>query len=495
MRFAIAASAVLLATGCSSAADPVEVRPDEIDRLVADALTRWQMPGVAVAIVHDGRPVVLKGYGTKRIGTDEPVTADTLFPLGSCTKAFTSALIAGLVDDGRLGWDDPVRKHLPAFHLSAPNADGLVALRDLLSHRTGIEGHDLLWYRAPWDQDEVIRRTGKLPLTLPFRGAYHYTSLGYIAAGKAVAVRCEKPWDELMRERLTGPLGMTGTAFSTPEAAKCMNRAAGHKRGPDGRPEPMPEYDLPAPNPAGSLFATPRDLVSWLRFHLSSGLGPDGKRLVSASNLGETVTPQIVMRMTPEMRATYPATRQACYAMGWVAYDHRGEAVVAHGGKIDGFRAQITLLPERKLGIALLNNLHDTKMNIALTNAIIDRALGLPPRDWNEHYLGVERDERAAKRAEIEARDRARKPGTKPTLPLERYAGNYEDTAYGTGTVKVEGGRLVWEWSSFRCPLEHYQDDAFRVTDGYFADSLVEFAVNGGVATAARTMGVVFSRK
>jgi CubicO group peptidase (beta-lactamase class C family) len=479
----------------AAAIEPILVRPEVVDRLAADALSRWNAPGLAVVVVSGDGPTVAKGFGTKRHGTDDPITANTLFPLGSCTKAFTSALIARLAADGRLNWDDPVRKHLSDFHLSDPNADGLVTLRDLLTHRTGIEGHDLLWYRAPWDQDEVIRRTGKLPLTLPFRGAYHYTSLGYIAAGKAVALRAGRPWEELMRDRLTGPLGMTGAAFSTPEAAKAKDLASGHRRGPDGKPEPMPEYELPVPNPAGSLFATPRDLVGWLRFHLSGGLGPDGKRLVSAANLAETVTPHTIMRMTPEMRATYPATRQASYAMGWVVYDHRGELAIAHGGKIDGFRAQITLLPERKLGIALLNNLHDTKMNIALTNAIIDHALGLPPRDWNQHYLRVERDERDVKKAEIEARNRVRKPNTRPSLPLDSYVGRYEDAAYGTGTVKADGGRLVWEWSSFCCPLEHYQDDVFRITDGYFADALVEFAVNGGAATAVRTMGVVFGQK
>ena len=466
------------------------VDPVVVEKLTADALKRWQVPGLAVVVVHAGRPVVVKGFGTKRVGADDPVTADTLFPLGSCTKAFTSALAAGLVDDGRLGWDDPVRKHLPDFHLSDPHADALVTVRDLLSHRTGIAGHDLLWYRAPWGQDEVIRRTSKLPLEYPFRGGYHYTSLGYIAAGKALTPRAGKPWDELVRERLTGRLGMTGVKFTSPEASK----AAGHRRSADGSPEAMSGYDLSVPNPAGSVFVTPRDLVTWLRFHLSGGLGPDGQRVVSAVNLGETKTPQTVMRMTPEMRATYPATRQASYAMGWVVYDHRGESVVAHGGKIDGFRAQVTLLPERGLGIALVNNLHDTKMNIALTNALIDHALGLPPRDWNEHYLNVERDERAEKRREVEARDRARKPGTTPTLPSAGYAGRYEDAAYGVGTVTADGGRLVWEWSGFRCPLEHYQDDVFRVMDGYFADGLVEFAVTNGACTSARTMGVVFRR-
>jgi CubicO group peptidase (beta-lactamase class C family) len=493
--FVIPAVALAVIGGPVVAADPpVWYNAAEVDRLVGDSLKRWKAPGVAVAIVRGRETIHLKGYGTRRLGAEEPVTPDTLFPLASCTKAFTSTLTAMLADGGKLDWDDPVRKHLPDFHLSEPHADALVTLRDLLTHRTGVAGHDLLWYRAPWDTDEVVRRIAHVPVTGRFRGDYHYTSLMYLAAGKAAARRAGAPWEQLVRDRICAPLGMTGVAFTSAEAEKVKNRARGHRRTKDGAIEPMPTYLIREPNPAGSLHATARDLAAWLKFHLAGGVA-DGKRLVSAANLSETKTPHTVMRKDEVVGPVYPDSHQVSYAMGWVVYDHRGRLVVAHGGVIDGFRAQVTLLPNEGVGFALLNNLHETKMNIALGNKLIDQLLGLEPKDWDGYFLKVEKDEREKKLSEINLRDKARKPGTSPSVPLDRFAGVYHNAAYGTGEVTSDAGELVWEWSSFRCPLEHYQDDVFRVTEGYFADQLVEFAGVNGRPTRLRTMGVVFERK
>lgn len=477
-----------------SADSPVRYDPAVVDRLVGDSLKRWEVPGVAVAIVRGGETVHLKGYGTKRLGADDPITPDTLFPLASCTKAFTSTLTAMLADDGKLDWDDPVPKHLPTFHLSDPHADGLVTIRDLLTHRTGVAGHDLLWYRAPWSTDEVIRRIAHVPVTGQFRGNYHYTSLMYLAAGKVVSVRGGAPWEKLVRDRICTPLGMSGVAFDSSEAEKAKGRAFGHRRAKIGAVEPMSPYPIREPNPAGSLHATARDLAAWIKFHLADGVA-DGKRLVSTANLAETKTAHTVMRKDETVGPVYPDSHQVSYAMGWVVYDHRGKLVVAHGGVIDGFRVQVTLLPNEEVGFALLNNLHETKMNIALGNALIDHMLGLEPKDWDGYFLKVEKDERAAKRAEIDRRNKARKPGTRPSVPLGRYAGEYRDAAYGTGKVSADGGKLIWEWSSFRCPLEHFQDDVFRVTEGYFEDQLVEFAGVNGRPSRLRTMGVEFERK
>lgn len=477
------------------AADP-PVRYDsvEVDRIAGESLERWKAPGLAVVIIRGNETVHLKGYGTRRLGADKPVTPDTLFPLASCTKAFTSTLTAMLADDGKLDWDDPVREHLPDFHLADPHADALVTLRDLLTHRTGVVGHDLLWYRAPWGTDEVVRRIAHVPVTGRFRGDYHYTSLMYLAAGKAAARCAGEPWEKLVRDRICAPLGMTGVAFTSAEAEKAKDRALGHWRTKGGAVEPMPAYPVREPNPAGSLNATARDLAAWLKFQIAGGVA-GSKRLVSAANFAETKTPHTVMRKDEVVGPVYPDSHQVSYAMGWVVYDHRGRLVIAHGGVIDGFRAQMTLLPNEKVGFALLNNLHETKMNIALGNKLIDHLLGLEPKDWDGYFLKVEKDERDAKQAAIDRRNRARKPGTSPGAPLDRYAAEYCNAAYGTGKVTISGGKLVWEWSSFRCPLEHFQDDVFRVTEGYFEDQLVEFAGANGRPTRLRTMGVVFERK
>jgi CubicO group peptidase (beta-lactamase class C family) len=475
-------------------APAAEPDPAAVDRLMGDALKAWDAPGAALVVVRDNRTVVLKGYGKRHASRPDPVTPDTVFPLASCTKAFTSTLIAMLADEGKLAWDDPVRDHLPGFRLSDPHADAMVTLRDLLAHRTGVGGNDLLWYRAPWGVDEVVRRIDRLSFEYPFRSGFQYSSIMYMAAGRAAARRAGKPWEELVRTRICDPLGMKGVTFTTKDIPPTAYRATGHRKAKDGKVEVMPAYEVAEPNPAGSVNATARDLGAWLKFHLAGGV-VNGKRLISERNLNETKLPQNIIRLEGQTRAMNPDTHQLSYGMGWVVSDHRGKRVVAHGGMIDGFRVQITLLPDEKLGFAVLNNLHETRMNQAVTNTLIDLYCGLPPRDWNAFFLRILADDVAAKRAAIAARDKARKPGTKPTLPLAGYAGEYDSPAYGKAKVTAEGGKLVLEWSTFRCPLEHFQDDVFRITEGYLEDKLVEFAAAPGQGAAAlRFIGVVFKR-
>ncbi|HJZ54441.1 MAG TPA: serine hydrolase [Gemmataceae bacterium] len=485
------AAAVLLAPALTQAADP---DPAAIDQLVTDTLQAWDAPGAAVVVVRGDQVLILKGYGRKQLDRPDPITPDTVFPLASCTKAFTSALIATLADEGEVRWDDPVRKHLPTFHLSDPNADALVSVRDLLSHRTGIGTHDLLWYRAAWGIDEVIERAGRLPLEYPFRGGFAYSSLMYLAAGRVAEHGGGQPWEKLVRTRLTDPLGMKGVCFTTRDIPDAQ-RPSGHRLGKDGKIAVMPWYEFAEANPAISLNATARDLSMWLRFHLAGGKTVDGRRLVSERNLRETRTPQTIIRMEGNARRMNPDTTQMSYAMGWVVLDHRGKLVAAHGGILDGFRLQLTLLPEEKLAFAVLTNLHETRMTQALSNTLIDRYCGLSERDWNGFFRKIVADDEAEDRAAIEARNKARNPDRKPSLTLEGFAGSYRHPAYGTAKVTAEGGKLVLEWSSFRCPLEHFEGDVFRVTEGFFDDQLVEFTLKQGQPASVRFANVLFERK
>ena len=228
---------------------------NQIDKLALEALRAWNVPGAALVIVNRDGVVLLKGYGVREIH-GKPVTPDTIFPLASCSKAFTTSLMASLVDDGKLKWDDPVRNYLPDFHLSDPHADALVTLRDLAAHRTGVGSHDILWYRAPWSQDELIRRVSKLPLSRPFRTEMQYQTIMYIAAGKAAARAGGKPWEVLLRERLLKPLGMKDVALTTTAAENHSDRASGHRPGKDGKLVVVPWYSQPVPNPAGSVHAS-----------------------------------------------------------------------------------------------------------------------------------------------------------------------------------------------------------------------------------------------
>ncbi|HVL16259.1 MAG TPA: serine hydrolase [Gemmata sp.] len=486
---------VIATTLLPQALRAAEPDPAAARRLAADALKAWDVPGVAVVVVRGDDTLLLEGFGVREAGGDAKVTPDTLFPLASCTKAFTTTLLAMLADDGVIGWDDPVRKHLPAFKLSDPHADALLTVRDLLCHRTGIAGHDLLWYHAPWDMDEVIRRAQSLPLEYPFRGGFRYSSIPFLVAGRAVEKRTGEAWEKLVRERICEPLGMKGVALSSKEIPTGAERAAGHRLDGAGKVGPMRMWELREPNPSGSVFATGRDAAAWLKFHLADGRGPDGGRLVSIKNLEETKTPHNVVRREGSAKVMNPDTVQMGYALGWLVYDHRGKKVVSHGGMYDGFRVQVTMLPDEKLGIAVLCNLHDTRLTAALTNSLIDLYAGLPAKDWNAYYRKVADDDAAAGKAATAKLDAARDPAKKPTLAPAAYAGEYAHPAYGTATVRAEQGKLVLKWSSFVCPLEHFTGDAFRVAGGFFKDRIVPFGIRDGKVTGLTFAEQQFERK
>jgi CubicO group peptidase (beta-lactamase class C family) len=482
-RSAITVLSLLLLAGPLSAAPPSLPDTPVVDAMVRDALKAWGVPGASVAVVRDGDLLYLKGHGVRQAGSDRLVTPDTVFPLASCSKAFTTTVMAMLAGDGKLAWDDPVRKHVDWFHLSDPLADSEVTLRDLVTHRTGLRSHDLLWYRAPWKQKEIVRRTGLLPLDRPFRTAFQYQSTMFTLAGFAAGSAAKCSWADLVRKRIFDPLEMTDASLTTTEAEKAADRAMPHRPGAGGKADVIAWYPQETPDPAGSVNASVRDLARWLSFHLAEGVYK-GKRLVGAAALHETHVPQIVLPLDGINRDLNPETNLSSYGMGWRIQDYRGTLLLSHAGAIDGFRAQMILLPREHVGIAILCNMNQSRINLALGNNLIDLFLGLPKKDWNTYYLGVVMKEQAAAHDRLLEQLGKGGPDTKTSLPLSAYAGTYEHPAYGQARVTAEDGGLLLRWSSFRWPLEHYRQDTFTVTEDLFGAAVVTFAPtgDGGVA-------------
>ena len=437
-----------------------------VDRLAAAALERWGVPGLAIAIVDHDRAVVVKGYGVKTVGGTDPVGPDTRFQIGSTTKAFTTTLMAMLVGEGKMRWDDPVRAHLDHFHLSDGCADSLVTLRDLVSHRTGLAEHDELWDDSPWSREEVIRRAGSLPLARPFRARYGYNNILLMAAGDAAAAAAKTPWETLVHGRIFEPLGMSATGTSEADWLAARDRAAGHKVAEDGRLVPQ----LPIPNeplgPAGRVHSTARDLARWVRFQLGNG-SFEGKRLVAEEALEETHTPQIVMRLEGSTKANNPETNLIAYGMAWVVQDHRGELLVGHSGSLNGFRARVDLLPRRSVGFVLLTNGGRAQALVALRNGLIDLLQGNgAPRDWNAYYLDLEAKAKARSEARKKEAEAARPQGTRPSHDLAAYAGSYRNASHGTMSVEAVGGGLVLRWNRMAGPLAPRVYDTFVWTVG-----------------------------
>ena len=455
-----------------------------IDRLAEAALKTWHVPGLAVGIVRNDHVIYLKGFGVKRLGSPDPVTPDTLFPIASCTKAFTTTAMAMLTDEGKLAWDDPVRKHVDYFHLSDPLADANVTLRDLVTHRTGLGSNDLLWYRSPWERREIIRRIGLVKPKYSFRSTFQYQSTMFAVAGCAVESAGHMKWEEFIERRILSPLGMAGTNFTTTAALAASDHATPHRHNGEGKIETISWYPMTRPDPAGSVNSSARDLCRWLRFHLGDGRF-QGKRLVSSHSLGETHSPQIVIPLGGSARDMNPQTHFMSYGMAWVIQDYRARLQLSHAGAIDGFRAHITFLPADGLGIVLLNNLHNSEMNLALSNAIIDHLLTLPGKDWNA-CIGEAVDKReAAAREKRQAREASRRYGTHPSRELSAYAGDYENPTYGTAHVSLEQEKLLWKWGTFAGELDHFQYDAFTLTNDLLGRPEVLFTLgaDGEVAT------------
>ncbi len=468
MRHLLLPLALTFFVPAARAAEPIDA--GAVDAIVRDGLKSWQVPGAALAIVRGDEVVYLKGYGVRQVGTETAVTPDTLFAIASCTKAFTAAAASVLADEGRLAWDDPVRKHLEWFRLSDPLADRDVTLRDLLCHRTGLARHDVLGFGTDLGREEIVRRMAYVRPAHPFRSTFEYNNNMYVAAGLAVGAAAKSSWDDVVATRLLAPLGMAHATCSARSAGQSPDHALPHRRKKDGTVEALPWHDsLDAIGPAGSMHASARDMARWVRFHLGDGTF-EGKRLLKKETLAETHAPQMVVRLEGSAKIAYPETEQLAYGLGWFIHDYRGHLTCSHTGGLEGFRARVVLLPKEKLGLVLLMNSgvasSYASMHYVVTNRLLDLLLHLEPKDWEAHYqAGAKRLQDRAEAA-VRERDRKRHPDTKPSRDLAAYAGTYEDAAYGRAKVSLRDGALWLEWGRSKIKLEHFHYDTFVAREG-----------------------------
>ena len=448
------------------------VDPKAVDRLMAETMKAWNIPGAAVAVVQNDRVVHAQGYGVKQLGGTAPVTADTLFQIASTTKAFTSTALAILASDKKLSFDDPVRKHVPYFHLSDLCADANVTLRDIVTHRTGLTRNDALWDGTSLTREDVIRSMAHIELSKPFRTTYQYHNIMFITAGEAVAHASGMSWDDFVRTRIFQPLRMTKTVTSDADW-KASDHATGHRYDwKTGAVRARTSDDTTTIGAGGAIKSSARDLANWVRFHLNDGTF-EGKALVDAEQLQETKTPHTVIRMQGITSELNPETNLIAYAMGWNVLDYRGEQFVTHAGALNGFRTHVILMPKRKTGFVVMINAERGYSLYALRSALADMVIGgKSARDWNAYYLAVDR--KADTETEKEKQDRLarRLADTTPTRPLADYAGEYTNEAYGPVMVTVAGDALQLRWNRLAAPLKHYQYDVFDTVAEDFEETV-----------------------
>jgi CubicO group peptidase (beta-lactamase class C family) len=420
-----------------------------IDKAIEEARVKWQVPGLSVAIVKEGKLILSKGYGTKKIGTDDPVDRHTLFAIASNSKAFTAAALSILIDEGKLHWDDRVQDYLPWLELYDTAVSQDLRIRDLLCHRSGLGtfSGDLLWYGTPYSPTELLKRLRYLPPEGTFRADYGYSNVMYLAAGEVIREVSGKSWQEFVSHRILGPLKMSRSVVSVRDLVTRGNYATPHKSFVD-RNEPIDWVNWDTMAAAGGIISSSEDMSKWMMVQLARGefmpVESDAKgRLFSEESSYEMWEAHTPIKVSPRYSQRFPSTHFRAYGLGWALSDYKGVKVVAHGGGYDGMYSQTMLIPEKKLGVIVLTN-SMTGIAESLCYHVVDAFVGGESRPWlDEGYEQFKRS-RVAFRERIDA---AIKPvaGTPPppTHPLQDYVGHFRCPFYGDAEVKLEDGKLV----------------------------------------------------
>jgi CubicO group peptidase (beta-lactamase class C family) len=434
-----------------------------LDQAVERARTLFEVPGLGLAIIKGDSVIYARGYGTRTIGQNAPVDGNTIFAIGSASKAFTAAAIGILVDEGKARWDDPVTKYLPEFEMYDPYASKEMRLRDLVTHRSGLLRGDLLWYGTSLSREEILRRIRFLKPTWSLRTQFGYQNLMFLTAGQVSARLEGKSWDEVIRDRFFGPLAMRNASTTVRALSGVTNLASPHVELNDTiRTVPYRNIDNIAP--AGSINASAVEMGNWVRMWLNNGKF-GGKQILSPAQVAEATTPQFIINDPTWKILTGGTAEFLTYGFGWVVQDYRGHKLVHHGGNIDGMSALVSFVPKSNFGVVVLTNLNGTLATSAITYDILDRFLGLERRDWAATTKQTVDRLQAQGDSAMKRREAARVKDSKPSLDLAGYAGTYSDSLYGNVMIRQEGDALTLSYElrpGATARLEHWHFDTFR---------------------------------
>lgn len=465
-------------TPAPAAASPA-AKLEGLDDLAAQAMKEWKVPGVALAVVQDGKVIYAKGYGYRDLENKLPVTTATLFPIGSITKSFTALTFGILKNEGKVDWDQPVRTYLPEFQMYDPVASEQATPRDLFSHRTGLPRHDLVWYSSDFSREDLVSRLRYLKPNKGFRGAYQYNNLTVMTMGYLEGKVSGLGWEGAIREKIFAPLGMSHSDLSVSDLEKTADHALpyGLKKDVVTR---VPFHNIDAIGPAGSINSSVTDMSHYLIFQLGDGKC-DGKPIVAESDLREMHSPQTAIP-DPPPAFSMSGLGHLSYGLAWVVTAYRGHNLVWHNGGIDGFYALLSMLPDDHMGVVVLTNLPQGQTPEVLAYNVYDRLLGLDPLPWFDRFKDLEAK---GKKQEEEAKKNKptdRKTGTHPSHRLADYAGEYQNPGYGIVKVALKGDALELSLDSLRpFPVEHYHYDLFQVpedSDSVAAGEKFQFEMN-----------------
>lgn len=457
----------LLLSVSLSAQKSIDKKLKVLDAYYEQALYDWNVPGMAVAIVKDGEIIFSKGYGLSDVDTKEEVDGNTLFAIASNSKAFTSAALAMLVDEGRVNWNDKVRKYLPWFELYDPYVSDNFTIRDLLTHRSGLKtfSGDLLWYGSNLSRREVVENAKYLEPTFGFRDGWGYSNIMYITAGLVIEEISGMSWDAFIKERILEPLNMDRTVSSTYALEDMDNVSAPHNEVDCGLIViDWLNWDNIAP--AGGLISSVNDVSQWLMFQMNKGITPDGDTLIKAARfreMWEAENPQGVSAGSAEM---FPSTHFKAYGLGWSIFDYLGNKVIGHGGGYDGFITNTTFVPEENIGMVILTNTN-TSLYYPLKFKTLDILLGNElETDWSADFLEMINQRKEYQEQQELKAEEERVKDSKPTLPVEEYLGTYNCEMYGDAKVYKDGDLMFVDMvptDIYLGYLTHWQYNTWKV--------------------------------
>ncbi|MBO9636532.1 MAG: serine hydrolase [Siphonobacter aquaeclarae] len=452
---------LLLLLSCSAFAQKPRKQTDRfagLDTAFNRALKDWKAAGFAVAVVEKGQVVYAKGFGYRDVNKKLPVTPQTLFAIGSCTKAFTSSLVGLLEKEGKVDLDKPAHTYLPELTFAQESLTKQVTLRDMMCHRTGLPRYDLSWYLNAGSRDSLLARIAFMEPTAPLRQTWQYNNFMFLAQGSLTEKLWGKSWEDNVREKLFQPLAMNTSGFSLADFRKSTDASLGYAEVSEKDTKPLDYYPIVGMGPAGSINSNVLDMAQWLRLWIAGGK-LDGKEILPAGYVREAMSPQMTMGGgVPDK--SQPGLSFSDYGFGWMLSSYKGHYRVEHGGNIDGFSASTSFFPTDSLGIVVLSNQSNSAVPGIIRNLIADRLLKLGYQDWNGARLAVIRkarkDEESVQSVDLE------KKGTRPSHAAADYTGNFHSGAFGTFQVLAKGDSLFLQTRREKFWLRHKQYDVFQ---------------------------------
>ncbi len=431
---------------------------NDIDAYIREAMAEWKIPGLAIAVVKDGEVILSKGYGYRDADEELPVTPRTLFAIGSITKSFTVTLLGMIEDEGKVDWDEPVRSYLPDFELSDEVATEYMTPRDLVTHRSGLPRHDVLWYGSPLTRRELYERLRHIEPNREFREVFQYQNLMYMTAGYLAGQIAGRNWEALVAERIFEPLDMSRSNFSVEDSQKDDDFAYPHTE-IDDLLKQIDFRNIDEIGPAGSINSSVEEMIRYVQLHMNKGkLGEE--QLLSSNNAEQMQMPQMAMRGTIQ----YDELGHTSYGMGFFVTSYRGRKLVHHGGGIDGFISLLSFMPSENVGmIVLTNKSGNNPVPTIVTRGVYDRVLELDPVDW----VGRTKEQQAeGEDSEQEGEEESGQvEGTSLSHDLEAYVGNYSHPAYGVVNIEANGDGLAATFNDMAVQLKHFHYDVFEIAE------------------------------